>query len=175
MFESYLGAPTSILLDSRGGYWPAESPKQWSWPCWSVPPPELAIAAASASPLVGPQPPKYLVCAGAKASAMHPPGPLASRRQSLIVARHAFIADCSAAVWLPDPVLAIEICPVESDITIAIQLLSACATGVAANATPIVIVRVASFFMGIPTLLRGTTARDRTSDLTGSADGCGLV
>jgi hypothetical protein len=93
---------------------------------------------------------------------MHPPGPLASRRQSLIVARHAFIAACSAAVWLAEPVFAIEIRPVESDITMAIQLLSACAIGIAVNATPIVIVRVASFFMGIPTLLRGSPTRDRT-------------
>jgi hypothetical protein len=93
---------------------------------------------------------------------MHPPSPLASRRQSLIVARHAFMAACSAAFWLADPVLAIEMRPVESDITIAIQSLSACATGDAANAAPIAIVRVASFFMGTSTLLRGTIRRDRT-------------
>jgi hypothetical protein len=61
---------------------------------------------------------------------------------------------------------------VESDIAIAIQLSSACAVGVAANATPIAVAATASIFIGIPTpflsphaaaqatLLHGTTSRD---------------
>jgi hypothetical protein len=43
-------------------------------------------------------------------------------------------------------------CPVESDIAIAIQLLSACATGAGANATPTAIAAHARFFMDFPDL-----------------------
>jgi hypothetical protein len=97
-----------------------------------------------------------LVCAAFTASAMHPPGPLARTRQSLIRLRHACITTCSAASLVGDPVVEIEMCPVESDIAIEIQLPSACAIGVAANATPIAIAAAAVFFMGFPTLLHGT-------------------
>jgi len=83
---------------------------------------------------------------------MHPPGPLARTRQSLTRLRHACITACSAAAWVDAPPSEIEICPVESDIAIAIQLPSACAIGIAANATPIAIATAASFFTGFPTL-----------------------
>src|ERR1700743_348042 len=42
----------------------------------------------------------------------------------------------------------ILICPVESDIAIAIQPPSACASGIAADATRIVIAATAGFFIG---------------------------
>src|SRR5580693_10211778 len=97
---------------------------------------------------------------------MHPPGPpLARTRQSLLP--HAAIACCSALAWLAAPSV-ILICPVESDIAIAIQLLSACATGVAANATPIAIAAAASFFIGFPTLFLLRCAVERRSRLVGA-------
>ncbi|OBI19391.1 hypothetical protein A5712_19360 [Mycobacterium sp. E2327] len=73
---------------------------------------------------MGPQPPKYLVCAGGMAIATHPPCPLANRRQSLIVLRHADITVFSASDWLLPPVVNL-IFPVESEIAMAIHGSSA--------------------------------------------------
>jgi hypothetical protein len=78
-------------------------------------------------------------------------------RQSLIRLRHASITTFSAASLVAAPLVEIDMCPVESDIAIEIQLPSACASGVAANATPIPIATTAFFFMGFPTLLHGNT------------------
>jgi hypothetical protein len=74
-------------------------------------------------------------------------------RQSLIRLRHASITTFSAASLVAAPLVEIEMCPVESDIAIEIQSPSACASGVATNATPIAIATTAVFFMGFPTLL----------------------
>jgi hypothetical protein len=67
--------------------------------------------------------------------------------------RHADITFCSAADWLAPPETHL-ICPVESDIAIATQSLSACAGGVAAkvaaHAMPIAIATAAGFFIGFP-------------------------
>ena len=168
MFEFYRDPPTSIRIKRPGQAVVAPTPvTSWRDPqgsgpglveafrhqSWLSPPPQhQRWSGPSLRNIWCAQGPKRAPC-----SHLRP----ASKLQSLTVARHAFIAACSAAVWLADPVLAIEICPVESDITMAIQLLSACASGVAANATLIVIVRIASFFMGTTTLLRGTIKRDR--------------
>lgn len=81
-----------------------------------------------------PQAPKYLDFDAFSTSAMQPPWPLASRRQSLMLLRQVSIAAFSAAPWLAAP-SAMLMCPVESEMAIAIPLLSACATAVGANAT----------------------------------------
>lgn len=82
---------------------------------------------------------------------MQPPSPLASKRQSLMLLRHVSITAFSAAAWPAAPSVML-MCPVESDIAIAVQSLSARATGVAATATPTAITANARLFMGYPAL-----------------------